>query len=502
MNLNANLNYPQQDHRKLLAKEFLLDYAKLGEIYTEKIRWQYKLQNQSDRLGVANWVTRTVANILLTEPIRVTTANENCNRMIDNDFLGRLKFNSVFSKYLPYIFGIGDGILTVHRDNIGRPSINYIPIYNVLPIDFEGEECTKLVWYNTQKVGEDEYIIGVVESIGLREIKLWQVGQHRLITIEYGQPIWKKILGDTKPVLEKNELAIIPKWAWISTGIPNARWIGTPFHNSFIWPWWLINKIEWAWDLLQEELEASRKRIFVDKDLVKSSVDPYVKDPITGLVTRVKEFNWRSNIYEVVDLGTQEKIREYTPQVRLTEFENFFKFQMQTYCQIIGLGADFYSLYKSGNPVTATQIMLQKSDAYNTINQIKANLIAAVQTIVMALIDYWIEDGNLSEADRPESIYDIGVEFDDGVFVDSGKKLEEGIALYNAGLISQYTNLTRYANFSKADAIREIQMKQEEVMQQAQLEMQIQIQQAALMAELGMGGEENEENNKENKSKK
>lgn len=487
------------DFRKALCEEFQLDYQILGDIYTEKIFWQFNLQNWTDRLGLAQRICKDVANILLSTPIRVTTPNEKINSLIESELFGRLQFNACFSKNLPYFLGIGDGLLTAYRDPIdGKPAINYIPIYNVIPITYNNHTIQKLIWFNELKIDEEQYINCVIEEVGRREIRLYKVNGGRLIVIDYGTPLWIRVMGEGTPqVVEENEINPTRKFAWISTGLFNARWMNTPFHNGFVWPWWLIRKCEWSYNLLQEEYEASKKRIFVNRDMVKV-LNSHIQDPISGATQRVKEFDWNQKYYEVADLG-EEKIREYNPIVRLNEFKDKFAFDLQLLGMELGLGAEFYSINQMKIEQTATQVVLQHRDAFNTINTIKLNLIPGIQTIVNGLIDYWIEDGLLDESDRLTSIYDIGVKFDDGVFINKGAKVQEGLNLYAAGIIDKFTMLTQYCDYSKAEAEKVIQQKINEDVMQVQFQM---AQQAALGPAVQEGEYEEEEDEERKEGRK
>lgn len=485
----ATIEKEKYDYRKALCEEFNLDYQILGEIYTEKIFWQFNLQNWTDRLGIAQRICKDVANILLSTPIRITTPNERINTLIEQEVFGRLQFNSCFSKNLPYFLGIGDGLLTAYRDPIdGKPAINYIPIYNVIPITYNNHTVQKLIWFNELKIDEDQYINCVIEEVGKREVRLYKVNGGRLIVIDYGTPLWIRIMGDTPMIVEQNEINPTKKFAWISTGLFNARWMNTPFHNGFVWPYWMIRKCEWSWNLLQEEYEASKKRIFVNRDMVKV-LNSHIQDPISGATQRVKEFDWNQKYYEVADLG-EEKIREYNPLVRLTEFKDKFAFDLQLLGMELGLGAEFYSINQMKIEQTATQVVLQHRDAFNTINTIKLNLIPAIQTIIHGLIDYWIEDGLLDESDRLDNIYSIGVKFDDGVFINKGARVQEGLNLMASGAIDTYTLLTQYCDYSKAEANAIIERKANEDVNKARLQMAMQM--------MAMGGEQQAQEEDEN----
>ena len=486
----------QIDFRRAIMNEFGLDYAILGEIYTEKMLWQFQLQNYTDRLGIAQRVCKDVANILLSTPVKITTPNDRLNEVIEQEVFGRLGFNSIFSQNLPYFLGLGDGLLTAYRDNIdGKPAINYIPIYNVIPICYNNHTVSKLVWFNETKIDNRQFVICVIEELERRTIKLFEVNSERLMVVDYGTPLWIKIMGKNVVQEESFELNPTKKFAWVSTGLFNARWMNTPFHNGLCWPWWLIRKCEWSWNLLQEEYEASKKKIFINKNMVKIAPSS-VEDPLTGIAQPVKHFDWNSQYYEVADLG-EEQIHEYNPQVRLSEFRDKFAFDLQLLGLELGLGAEFYTINHLKVEQTATQVILQHRDAYNTINVIKQNLVPAIQTIIFGLMDYWFEDGLLTNEDvinpdtgQPIGLWDIGVTFDDGVFINRGAKVTEGLNIYDRQLLDKRSFWMDYAGYSKAKTDVIMRRLKEDMLDDLELNLQMN----ALTQMLGMGEEQSNGN--------
>lgn len=484
---------------KELCKFFSVNYAQFANIWTEKQIWQRRLWNQTDILGWNQRLCRDVTNMILSEPVRIWTANDNVNALIETEIKGRLHFDSIFSKNLQHCMGIGDMLLTVYMDALdNQPAINYVPGYNIIPISFNNHAVTELAWFTSTKVGDQTFVIATLEKLDGRSIHLFEYSSESLLMINYGTPLWTRVLGNIKPAYDYDEVTPIKKFDWISTGLNNARWIDTPFHNSFIWPIKYIDTIIHDWRLLEEEYANSKKRIFISPELVKRTFD--VTD-CNGTPIPIKKFNPKESLFECVDMA-EEQIKEWVPNVRFNEFVAKIKFDLQCWGTIVGLGTEMYDFDKAGRvETTATQVILSHRDAFNTINDIKKNLTSALQTVVFALIDYWFQMKMITPEDYMEIGHagNVNIHFDDGVFVNKAAKLQEGLNLYSqvapdgSHLISRWHLLTHYGDYSDEEAAAIIQESEEELLQGLQLQM-------AMMQ--SMPQEENKEAKPDAKSKK
>ena len=471
-----------------LCKYFGVNYTQFGNVWTEKQIWQRRLWNQTDKLGFNQRVCRDVTNMILSEPVRIWTENDNINALIKSEIKGRLQLDSILSKNLSHCMGIGDMVMSVYIDPFDNlPAINYVPGYNVIPISFNNHSINELVWFQTTKVAEKTYVIATLEKLTSREIMLFEYSSMSLMMINYGTPLWTRVLGNLKPVYNYDEAIPSKKFAWISTGLNNARWIDTPFHNSFIWPVKYIDTLLNDWELLEQEYANSRKKIFVAPELIKRTYD--VTDS-NGMPIPMKKVDPKDTLFECVDL-TDDKIKEWNPQVRFQEYVQKIKFDLQCWGMAVGLGAEMYNFDYPKVEMTATQVVLSHRDAFNTINNIKYNLESALQTIVFAMVQYWAQMGMISEEDLA-SVADlrmIHIKFDDGVFVNRSAKVAEGLQLYmstggdGTRAIDKFTLLTEYCGYPDETAMKIMQLSQEEFVSQIMMQMQM----AALA---GGGGEE------------
>lgn len=465
-----------------ILKELRLSYTQFPLIYAEKFKWQRELWNETDYLGFAQRVCRDVTNMILAEPVDIWTPSELINQIIDEDLYGRLQLNSVLSKNFALCMGIGDMVISTYTDSLdGRPGINYIMGYNVIPISYNNHEVHEIAWFQKEKIKDKVYITMVIEGIDERKTFLYEYDGAELHPIDFGTPLWYRLLGKgIQPTVAFNDKYPHKRFAWISTGLVAPRWQETPFHNSFIWPTTYLNAIKTDYKRLETEFEKSEKFIFLSPELIRRTSNLTDEN---GFALNVKKADLKGGLFQCVDLS-EDKIDEWVPQVRFNEFAAKIKFDLQMFTQAVGLGQEMYSFDYPKIEMNKTQTFLSHKDAFNTINNIKYNLKSGLQTIVYALIQEWYAEGLIpdEEMNKIIGLSDIVVDFDDGIFVNKDERTDLGIRIINSAStipgmrnIDQYTFLTDYCGYSKQRA-RDIMNKTLQEFEQS------------IMVQLSMGG--------------
>lgn len=456
---------------KALCKELHLSYTQFPIIWAEKFQWQRRLWNNVDVLGFAQRLCKDASNLILSDRPVIRTNSEYLNYIIDREIKQRLNFDGVLAKNLQHMMGLGDMVMSTYTDPIdGRPAINYIPGNNVIPISYNNHDVSELCWFQKNKVKDKIYVTCVIESLKGRKTLLYQYDAGILRMINFGQPIWFRILGNVKPEIlfhdDENKLPI-KRFAWISTGLNCPRWIDTPFHNALISKTIYLDALKKDWDRLEDEMELSGKAVFVNPEMIRKTATATDEN---GMPIEMKKANIRSGLFQAVDIA-DDKVTEWVPAVRIAEFTQKIQFDLQMLTETAGLGPDFYKLDYPKIEMTATQSLLSHKEAYNTINAIKANLETAIKTIVFALLMDFYREGLIPDEEM-KVLTDpsvIEVDFDDGVFVNKDARTDLGIRLMNSsntipGMrnIDQKTLLVDYCGYSKQRADYIIQKCTEE----------------------------------------
>ncbi|MCF0227888.1 MAG: hypothetical protein HUJ52_03650, partial [Malacoplasma sp.] len=101
---------PKQEDQRVqenLTKELGLDYSNFATVYPYKqICWWY-LNNWVDTFGLAKRICNDFSNLIIAEPVKITTVNPAINKLIENELMGRLNLNGNLAKFLPQMMGMG-----------------------------------------------------------------------------------------------------------------------------------------------------------------------------------------------------------------------------------------------------------------------------------------------------------------------------------------------------------------------------------------------------------
>ena len=473
------------NYRNVIIKDNGLNYSLYTRVYMDMLYWHRMMINEYDIYGLSSRVCSDIANRILSAPIRITTQDQILNEVIKRELYNRVDFMSILAKHLPHILGIGNGAIVVNRSNIdGKPTMNIISGYNIVPKKYDKSQVYSINWLDLFEMDNQVYVMKVTEDIGYRKVELMTphegINGQTLIQNNLGNSLFFELLFGK--VIEEHFESGHKKFAWISTGLINARWEDTPFNKGFCFPTECYKAIEddIINNNIEHSLEMSGKRIFAKPDVLWDSenwfetnkYDIYSANSLNIYNTRPQ---FKDNLFMALDLK-EEKIREYNPEIR----ENYMRklaLDWQLLGLVLGLGADFYNFSKQTVEATATQVLLEHQPAYLTFKTIIYNISTALKTMLLAFSDYWLEDGLITiEQWKALNADNIGVEFDDGIFVNKAKKLEEALNLRRNGCLSLKTLLERGYNMSEDDAKAEIALIQQEQM----IEMQMQAEANAL----------------------
>lgn len=467
-------------YRERLIKENGLNYSLYTRVYMDMLYWHRMLITDYDIYGLASRVCCDISNRILSSKIMITTADEAINKLIDIEVFDRLDIMSILNKHLPHILGIGNGLLVVNRSPIDhKPTINVISGYNVIPKEYDKSQVYSTNWLDLYEQNDNVYILKVTEKRDRREVEVLSTqatdAGKTIIQNNLGNSLFFQFLSGKQ--VEKYIEGGHKKFAWISTGLINARWEDTPFNKGFCFPVECYRAIEE--DIVNNNREHSKelsaKRVFVKPDVLLQTQNWYSTNEYDyGMISNPDLMHCRPNLsdqlFQSLDLK-EEHIKEYNPEIR----ENYAKKlhdDWQLLGLILGLGHDFYNMDKPSYEVTATQVLLEHQSAYLTFKTIIYNLATAIKTVILALSDYWLEDKLITPEQWQVLNYDsIGVKFDDGVFVNKTKKLDDALRLRNSNCLSLKTLLTEGYDMSPDRA--DIEIKQIQAEQAAQLEMQM-----------------------------
>lgn len=174
-------------------------------------------------------------------------------------------------------------------------------------------------------------------------------------------------------------------------------------------------------------------------------------------------FDSDQNLYVglISDDDTTTGIKDMTTNIRTVQYKDAIDHFIKEFEVQIGLSSGSFS-YSNDGLKTATEVVSNNSMTYQTRSSYLTMVEKAIDKLCMAIFELaskgeLFEDGKpLFDIDLANEPLDVECHFDDGVFVDKDKQLEEDTKTMIAGGMSKQTFLQRNYGMSAEEAQEEL----------------------------------------------
>lgn len=346
-----------------------------------------------DRYGIVQGIATQLSDWMFTGKWKVTVPDNILQDWINNEMFGKLRFKEKMKQAAFYGIITGDMLAVEILDiKTKQPNFKFITDLYTIPTDFSCGETRECVWAYWDYNVDGDLLIAVRDYQNYRELYLFQVNQDIISPIKYGA-------DGTVTLTQALEPYAISKWGtanasqkfcFIAMGANNIQWLDTPFHQGICFPIELIRKIEWAWDFLNDEVEASKKLYFVDKQMVE--VDSYIIDNATKQIdNRIQKTLSRYNLQDVYMPSSMrdEIFKEIAPAIRIDVLNQYIKMLYQQLGQVLNLGPSTITpiLGKNEGIQTATQVVMASKESYTWVRGKLDNCVYATKMLILAAAD-------------------------------------------------------------------------------------------------------------------
>ncbi|WP_238333651.1 phage portal protein [Companilactobacillus mishanensis] len=222
-------------------------------------------------------------------------------------------------------------------------------------------------------------------------------------------------------------------------------------HDSFMW-----------------EIRNGKRTIAVPESMLKF-------DPPQKGVKRAHRpmFDTDTDVYVQMMGESDIQIKDLTSSIRVQEFTDSMNAFLREFESDIGMAPGTFSYDSKTGFQTATQVVSENSMTYQTRSSILTNVTACIEDLCEAILELasvpeFFTDGVAQfSLDNVENLNDLGmsIKYDDGVFVDKDKRMDEDLKNVVAGTLSKLTYLQRNYGMSEKDAKAELQRIQDETPQ-------------------------------------
>ena len=395
---------------------------------------QKKIKKTLKSLNIVSQSCNDLADFFFNEKLEITIDNKKINDQIKEifettDFL----FNANNLMQLTKALGTGAIIPYLDNDVLKMNFINATGIvildadkHNVRSVLFWSEE-TNTLKINAHILEEDGYVIYNKKfkktDNGYVEEKL----DEKLAKIETHSPL--------------------PLFAILYTADVNNIDINSPYGIScFANAIDTILSIDTAYDSLDNEISAGRKRVYVKGGAIKFNTDT------EGNITPI--FDMSDTLYYQVPGDDKDPlVKEESSSLRVKDITDALQSQINLYTSKIGLGHEYYKFKDSQVYVNTDNVMSSNSDTYRKIKKQENIITIAIKDLCYAI----------AQLLNIKSKFKVSVDYDDTIIEDTDQNRKSSMQEYNAKIISKAQYFRNVYNMDDKNALEFTKQMNEEI---------------------------------------
>lgn len=422
-------------------------------------------------INVTKRASRRISSIVFNEQCDISFENPNLNKFL-NQVLADNDFKNQFEMNLEKGIVAGGFAMKPYVDENGKIKISWIRADQFYPLNSNTNSISEAAIASRKTVIENS----ANTYYTLLEFHQWENGQY-VITNELYRSNQPEIIGmqvnlaDMYPDLAPKVIIdganmVRPLFSYFrmpganNISLESPLGIGIVDNSKHI-----LDDLNLAHDSFMWEVRNGKRTIAVPESMLKYD------EPKPGVRASHKPtFDTDTDVY-VKMYGEQDMgIQDLTSSIRVQEFSDTINQYLREFEGDIGMAEGTFSYDVKSGLQTATQVVSENSMTYQTRSSILTNVTACIEDLCQAILELanipqFFPNG---EAQYPlDSSFNLNdlkmkVKYDDGVFIDKDKQMDEDRQNVVAGVLSKKTFLTRNYNYSDDEAEKELQLIQDE----------------------------------------
>ena len=354
-----------------------------------------KLTRQRRSLGMAKTVAEDWANLALNEKVEICIKGKQLEKRV-REVLENNNFRVRGNQLLEEAFALGTGAFVEMMDG-GEVRIDYVRAGMIYPLTWNNGEITECAFATEHQEGQEKRI-----QLGIHRLErgkyvvenhLFRRTGDQLTEIplpEGVEEVWRT--GLSEPVFQ----IIRPN---IANNLEPDCPMGISVYANAIDQ---LEGLDLVYDSYCNEFRLGKKRITVPMTMARMALE---EDGSIGAVFDDND----TEFYAVPsDDGNPQKIEEHNMTLRYEAHEAGVQTALNLLSFKCGMGRDRYN-FKDGQIKTATEVVSEKSDLYQSLRKHELLLSAALVALAKAIA------GMLGA-----SAQDVTVNFDDSIIEDTG----------------------------------------------------------------------------------
>lgn len=405
----------------------------------------YTVYNGIQRVGVerasldmAKTVAEDWANLLLNERVQITVESEPLQARLDA-LLTANRFAVEGNRTVEMAFASGTGAFSLYKDAQGEPRIDYHAANCIWPLAWSGSRITECA-FSSVEVRDGE------KCVYLRMYRVGENGRYQIANRWIDYDSGKELSAPEGVQPDVDTGMQLPPFAIITPNIANNIDTTCPmgisvFANAID----ALKAVDATFDSLRNEYILGRKRLMVPASMTKIQM---AKDGDAAPIFDPTDMVFTA--YQPTD-GQADGFHDLSPEIRAEQHMTGLRTQLNVLSFKCGLGTGRYEFERSGGVKTATEVVSEQSDLYQSLQKHELSLREALVGLTQALLEM---DGH--------GIVDVVVTFDDSIIQDKSTIRTEAREEVRDGLMSKFYYLTKVRGMSEADAEKELaRIKQE-----------------------------------------
>ena len=351
------------------------------------------VEKTRNTLGMAKTVSEDWANLLLNEKVKITTGND-FDKVLDAVFEYN-NFRVKGTQLIELAFALGTAAFVEYKDASGEVVIDFIRAGMIYPLSWDNGYINECAFGSArEREGKKQYYIQI-HKMGVNQK---YVIENHIVDADTGDD-----LALDEGMIESVETGSVePLFQIVSPNIVNNIDLDSPlgistYGNAIP----QLKGCDIVYDSYVNEFDLGKKRIMVPVSLAKIEMS---KD---GTGSR-PVFDSRDTVFYALPEGkdSSNKIETFDPKIRASEHDIGINKALDLLSFKCGMGTGRYK-FENGAVKTATEVISDKSDLYQSLSKHKIVLGAALKAMVRAI-------GFL----KGKEIKEITIDFDDSIIQD------------------------------------------------------------------------------------
>lgn len=411
------------------------------------------------RMGMGQALCKEMASLIWSEQCTIHVAQgDNDDQPLDdfvNDVLEKNNFWTKLGKQIEQSLALGGAAINAWYD--GDVKLGYAMADQFIPTDWDNAGVKGGIFIH-KKAKDGVYYTRL-------EWHQWTAdGQYKITNMLFKSPN-QSILGDPAPLGEAYA-GITPEtivdsapeslFAYYSTATSNNIDDNSPLGVSiYANALDTLHGLDITYDSLIRDFRLGKSRIVAPAWALRSIVDDH--DNL------VRMFDTHTEAYEGVNTGSDDTagIQFIAPPLRVSEHVEALNAHLSTLCLQTGFSSGTFTFDRASGLKTATEIISENSKTYKTVqaqrDQIKPAIEHTVRNILTLAQLYDVRWKGKNIAQLAALPYEIKITFDDGILQDRQTNINEGLLLYNSGLMSKETYMREILNYTDEQIAAELQ---------------------------------------------